>query len=250
MDLTPIVRFALLLLRPGMVVMLAPGLGGRQIPAMAKVALTVMAAIALMPTVALPEVASSGLAVVILREILVGLSLAFVVQVLVAGAEFAGHLSSYQIGFSYGATIDPTSGVRSTMLVSLYGMLATLAFLGVNGHHALLRALAQSYEGVPIGAVQVDGSIVTAVTDMLAMLFVVGVRLAAPVLIVLLIVEVAIGLISRAAPSLNFMVIGYPLRIIVGLFLVAALIYTVPRVTESMIERALMLGGRTASAFR
>jgi flagellar biosynthetic protein FliR len=250
MDLTPIVRFALLLLRPGMVVMLAPGLGGRQIPAMAKVALTVMAAIALMPTVVLPEVASSGLAVVILREILVGLSLAFVVQVLVAGAEFAGHLSSYQIGFSYGATIDPTSGVRSTMLVSLYGMLATLAFLGVNGHHALLRALAQSYEGVPIGAVQVDGSIVTAVTDMLAMLFVVGVRLAAPVLIVLLIVEVAIGLISRAAPSLNFMVIGYPLRIIVGLFLVAALIYTVPRVTESMIERALMLGGRTASAFR
>jgi flagellar biosynthesis protein FliR len=98
--------------------------------------------------------------------------------------------------------------------------------------------------------VQVDGSIVTAVTDMLAMLFVVGVRLAAPVLIVLLIVEVAIGLISRAAPSLNFMVIGYPVRIIVGLFVVAALIYTVPRVTESMIERALMLGGRTASAFR
>jgi flagellar biosynthetic protein FliR len=250
MDLTPVVRFALLLLRPGMVVMLAPGLGGRQIPAMAKVALTVMAAIALTPTVALPEVASSGLAVVILREILVGMSLAFVVQVLVAGAEFAGHLSSYQIGFSYGATIDPASGVRSTMLVSLYGMLATLAFLGVNGHHALLRALAQSYERVPIGAVQVDGSIVSAVTDMLAMLFVVGVRLAAPVLIVLLIVEVAIGLISRAAPSLNFMVIGYPVRIIVGLFVVAALIYTVPRVTESMIERALMLGGRTASAFR
>jgi flagellar biosynthetic protein FliR len=250
MDLTPIVRFALLLLRPGMVVMLAPGLGGRQIPAMAKVALTVMAAVALMPSVALPEVASSGLAVVILREILVGMSLAFVLQVLVGGAEFAGHLSSYQIGFSYGATIDPTSGVRSTMLVSLYGMLATLAFLGVNGHHALLGALAQSYEGVPIGAVQVDGSIVAAVTDMLAMLFVVGVRLAAPVLIVLLIVEVAIGLISRAAPSLNFMVIGYPVRIIAGLFLVAALIYTVPRVTESMIERALMLAGRTASAFR
>jgi flagellar biosynthetic protein FliR len=203
-----------------------------------------------MPTVALPEVAGSGLAVVILREVLIGLSLAFVVQVLVAGAEFAGHLSSFQIGFSYGATIDPQSGVRSTMLVSLYGMLATLAFLGVNGHHALLRALAQSYEGLPIGPVQVDASLVTAVADMLGMLLVVGVRLAAPVLIVLLIVEVAIGLISRAAPSLNFMVIGYPLRIIVGLLLVAVLIGTVPRVTESMIETALMLGGRTASAFR
>jgi len=250
MDLSPVLRFALLLVRPGMVVMLAPGLGGRQIPAMVKIGLTMMVAIALMPTVPLPEVASSGLVLVILREVAVGLSLAFVLQVLVAGAEFAGHLSSYQIGFSYGATIDPQSGVRSTMLVTLYGMLATLAFLGVNGHHALLRAVAASYDGVPVGAVQMNRSLVVAVGDMLAMLFIVGLRLAAPVLIVLLIVELAIGLISRAAPSLSFMVIGYPIRIVVGLFLVAALIGTVPGVVESMLERALMLGGRTAMAFR
>jgi len=140
--------------------------------------------------------------------------------------------------------------VRSTMLVTLYGMVATLAFLGVNGHHALLRALAASYDGVPVGAVQMNRSLVVAVGDMLAMLFIVGLRLAAPVLIVLLIVELAIGLISRAAPSLSFMVIGYPIRIVVGLFLVAALIGTVPGVVESMLERALMLGGRTAMAFR
>jgi flagellar biosynthesis protein FliR len=250
MDLTPVLRFALLLVRPGVVVMLAPGLGGRQIPAMVKIGLTVMAAVALMPTVQLPQTAGSGLVLIILREAAVGLSLAFVLQVLVSGAEFAGHLSSYQIGFSYGATIDPLSGVRSTMLVTLYGMLATLVFLGVNGHHALLRALAASYEGVPMGAVQVNSSLVTAVRDMLAMLFTVGLRLAAPVLIVLLIVELAIGLISRAAPSLSFMVIGYPIRIVIGLFLVAALIGTVPGVIESMLERALMLGGRTAAAFR
>lgn len=250
MDLTPVLRFALLLVRPGVVVMLAPGLGGRQIPAMARIALTVMAAVALMPTVQLPDAVGSNLVLIILREAAVGLSLAFVLQVLIAGAEFAGHLSSYQIGFSYGATIDPISGVRSTMLVSLYGMLATLVFLGVNGHHALLRALAASYDGVPIGVVQVNASLAVAVRDMLAMVFTVGLRLAAPVLIVLLIVEMAIGLISRAAPSLSFMVIGYPIRIVVGLFLVAALIATVPGVIESMIERTLMLGGRTATAFR
>jgi flagellar biosynthetic protein FliR len=250
MDLTPVLRFALLLVRPGMVVMLAPGLGGRQIPSMVKVALTVMAAVALMPSVQLPETVGTSLVLIILREAAVGLSLAFVLQALVAGAEFAGHLSSYQIGFSYGATIDPISGVRSTMLVSLYGMLATLVFLGVNGHHALLRALAASYDGVPIGVVQVNSSLVVAVRDILAMVFTVGLRLAAPVLIVLLLVELAIGLISRAAPSLSFMVIGYPIRIVVGLFLVAALIAAVPGVVESMLERALMLGGRTATAFR
>ena len=251
MELTPVVRFALLLVRPGMVVMLAPGLGGRQIPAPVKIALTVLVALGLMPAVETPDAPGApALALVVLHEVAVGLALAFVVQALVAAAELAGHLSSYQIGFSYGATIDPTSGVRSTLLVSLYGMLATLAFLAVNGHHALLRALSQSYAGVPMGAGQVSASLVGSVRDILAMVFDVGVRLAAPVLIVLVIVELAIGLISRSAPSLTFMVIGYPIRTILGLVVVAALIYTVPAVITSMLESALMLGGRTAAAFR
>ena len=251
MDLTPVVRFALLLVRPGLVVMLAPGIGGRQIPPMIKIGLTVFLALGLVPAVQVPaSFGTSSLLMVVLHEVAVGLALAFVLQALIAGAEFAGHLSSYQIGFSYGATIDPTSGVRSTMLVSLYGMLATLAFFAVNGHHALLRALSQSYAGVPMGAGQVSDSLLVSVRDILGMVFVVGLRLAAPVLIVLVIVELAIGLISRSAPSLTFMVIGYPIRTVLGLFVVAALVYTVPAVTTAMLETALMLAGRTAAAFR
>ena len=82
---------------------------------------------------ALPEV---SLALVIAREVAIGLSLAFVLRALIAGAEFAGHLSGQQIGFNYGATIDPQSGVRNNMLATLYGSLATLGFLAINGHHA------------------------------------------------------------------------------------------------------------------
>jgi flagellar biosynthetic protein FliR len=251
MDLTPVVRFALLLVRPGMVVMLAPGLGGRQMPPMVKVGVTALVALGLLPSVDLPgRLDTSNLPMVVLHEVAVGLSLAFAVQALVAGAEFAGHLSSYQIGFSYGATIDPASGVRSTVLVSLYGTLTVVTFLGVNGHHAVLRALAASYAGVPMAAGQAGASLISAVREMLGMVFVVGVKLAAPVLVVLLIVELVVGLISRAAPSLSFMVIGYPLRIVIGLFVVAALIYSVPAVTASMIEHAVLIGGRAASAFK
>jgi flagellar biosynthetic protein FliR len=250
-DMSPVVRFALLLVRPGMVLMLAPGISGRHVPAMAKIGATVLIAVGLLPSVGLPVSLDGGaLPFIVLHEIAVGMALAFVLRALIGGAELAGHLSSYQIGFSYGATIDPASGVRSTVLVSLYGMLAVLAFLGINGHHALLRALAASYAGVPIGAGQVHESIVTAVRDIFALVFVVGLRLAAPVLIVVFIVEVVVGLISRAAPSLNFMVIGYPIRIIAGLIVVAALISTIPAVTVSMLERALLLAGRTAEAFR
>jgi flagellar biosynthetic protein FliR len=230
MDHEPVVRFALLLVRPGMVVMLAPGLGGRHIPALVKIGLTVLLALGLLPAVALPTaVDGAHLPIVVLHEVAVGLALAFTVQALIAGVEFAGHLSSSQIGFSYGATIDPASGVRSTVLVSLYGVLATVTFLGVNGHHAILRALAASYGSVPVAAGQVSLSLVEAVRDLLGMVFLVG---------------------FRAAPSLTFMVIGYPLRIVIGLFVVATLIYSVPAVTASMIERALVLGARTAGSFR
>jgi flagellar biosynthetic protein FliR len=187
---------------------------------------------------------------VIAREVVIGLSMAFALRALIAAAEFAGHLSGYQIGFSYGATVDPQNGVQNTMLATLYSMLATLGFLAVNGHHVLLRALAMSYEGLPIGMGQINGTLLMNVRDILALIFTVGVRLASPIVIVLLIVELAVGLVSRTSPSLNFMIVGYPIRIVVGLFVLAALIQTVPAVTNNMIEPAIRLGLRTASVFR
>jgi flagellar biosynthetic protein FliR len=251
MDLSVLERFAMLIVRPGMLVMLTPGLGGAQIPVQVKVGLTVLLGIGLLPSVDVPRgLGELGLSVVIAREVVIGLSLAFAVRALIAAAEFAGHLSGQQIGFSYGATIDPQSGVRNNMLATLYGLLATLGFLAIDGHHAVLRALAASYAGLPIGGGRVDASIVTSVRDILALVFVVGVRLAAPVIVVLLVVELAVGLISRASPALNFMVIGYPLRLMVGLVLLAALIPTVPAVTNSLLDSVLMTGAALARAFR
>jgi flagellar biosynthetic protein FliR len=251
MDFSVAARFALLLVRPAMVVGIAPGIGGAYMPVHVKVGLTVLIALGLLPSVIIPAAASGvPLTILIAREAAIGLSLAFVVRLLIAGAEFAGHLTGYQIGFSYGATIDPQSGVRNTMLATLYGSLATLAFLAINGHHMLLRALTASYTGVPIGMGQVDASILKSVSEMLGLVFIVGTRLAAPIVIVLLIVELAIGLISRSSPSLTFMVIGYPIRIVIGLFLVGVLVPTIPAVTASLMESVLTMAARAATAFR
>ena len=251
MDFSVAARFAILLVRPAMVVGLAPGIGGAFLPTPVKIGLVVLVALGLLPSVLVPAGAGSvPLTILIAREAAIGLSLAFVVRLLIAGAEFAGHLAGYQIGFSYGATIDPQSGVRNSMLATLYGSMATLAFLGINGHHMMLRALTASYTGVPIGAGQVNESILRSVSEMLGLVFIVGTRLAAPVIIVLLIVELAIGLISRSSPSLSFMVIGYPIRIVVGLFLIAVLIPTIPGVTASLMESVIMMAGRAAMAFR
>ena len=132
--------------------------------------------------------------------------------------------------------MTPSSGVKWLSAV----MFATISFTN------WAWVAPPKYGGGP-GSIQ---GFVGSVRDILGMVFVVGLRLAAPVLVVLLIVELGIGLISRASPSLSFMVIGYPVRIAVGLFVVATLIYTVPAVTASMIEGAILLAGRTAGALR
>jgi flagellar biosynthetic protein FliR len=251
MDLTVLVRFAVLLIRPGMVVMLAPGLGGAHINARTKIGLTVLLAIGLLPSVIVPGATIEvPLSILVAREIAIGMSIAFVVRALIAGAEFAGHLSGYQMGFSYAATVDPQSGVRNNTLATLYGMLATLGFLAINGHHAVLRALAASYQRLPIGSGHIDPSLVSSVREILALVFVVAVRLAAPIIVVLIIVELIIGLIARAQPALSFQVIGYPIRIVIGLFVLGLMVATIPAVTNSLIESAIRIAGHAAAGFR
>jgi len=230
----------------------APGIGGAFLSPQVKVGLTVLIALGLLPSVAVVPVAigGAGLLAIVAREAAIGLSLAFVVRLLIAGAELGGHLAGYQMGFSYGATVDPQSGVRSEMVSTLYGSLATLSFLAINGHHMLLRALTASYAGVPMGGGQINESLVKSISEMLGLVFIVGARLAAPVIVVLLIVELGVGLISRSSPALTFMVIGYPIRIVVGLFLLGLLVPTIPAVTSSLLESVVMMAARAAGAFR
>jgi flagellar biosynthetic protein FliR len=251
MDLSVLVRFGLLLVRPGMLVMLAPGLGGAFLQARTKIGLTVMLAIGLLPSVVITgTTVDVPLTLVIAREVAIGLSIAFVLRALMVGAEFAGHLAGHQIGFSYSATVDPQSGVRNNMLSTFYGMLATLGFLAINGHHVMLRALAASYAQLPIGAGEVHESLVGSVREIFALVFTVAVRLAAPIVTILIVVELVVGLISRASPVLTFMIVGYPVRLVIGLFVLGLMVGTIPAVTNSLLETALRIAGHAAAGFR
>jgi flagellar biosynthetic protein FliR len=251
MPFTPLIRFGLLLVRPGMLIASAPPFGDNYAPQLTRVGLTALIALLLMPMVAVPDsLPLVSLVLAVVHETAIGLALGLSIRALLTGAEFAGSLSGLQIGFSYGSVVDPQSGVRNNMLASLYGNLALFTFFASNGHHAVMRALVGSYGALPIGGAHVDASLVRAVIDMLGVIFVLGVRLALPLMIVLLVMELALGLISRAAPGINLMVIGMPLRVIIGLMVVATLIPVAPTVVRGFIERALAAGVHAAQAFR
>jgi len=251
MDLSFVTRLGLLLVRPGLLVAAAPPFGALYTPVPVKIGLSVLLGIALAPTVALPpNLALAPLVVIIAREAAIGLALAMSVRAVMAGAELAGQLAGFQLGFSYAATVDPQTGARNNIVAALYSSLALLTFLGINGHHALLKALAESYRAVPIGLGHIEPAMVQQIAGLLGLLFIFGTQVAAPIVIVLLVAEVAIGLVSRIAPALNMMVLGFPIKLMVGLVALAAAVGVVPSVVAGLVVPALEMAGRLAYSFR
>jgi flagellar biosynthesis protein FliR len=253
MDFSALMRLGLLLARPGMLIVASPGLGGTYAPARIKIGLMVFVAIAMVPAVPLPTIALDAplpVLLVIARELAIGLAFALAIRVLIGGAELAGHLAGFQTGLAYEATVDPQSGARNPLLVVLYGDLATLTFLMINGHHAFLRALRQSYADLPVGSGGLDGSMPDVVAQLLGILFVVGARLAAPIILVLVVVEIALALVARSAPMLNLMVVAPPVRLIAGLLVLAVIVPSVASLVTGVSGSVLHLAVRAAAVFR
>ncbi len=251
MDLSPLMKLGLLLARAGMVVAATPAFGGQYAPAATKVGLAVLLALVLMPVVPVPTaLPMAGLAVVMVRELAIGLALAMSVRALLAGVELAGHLTGFQLGFSYAAVVDPNTGVRNNTVAAIYATLALLTFLGINGHHAVLRALVESYGALPIGVGHVSHTLVPTVTRMLGVIFTTGAQIAAPVVIVLLLVELALGLIVRSAQGFDFMAISFPARLLVGMLALASAVAVVPAFVPPLTDRLLRLGSALAGSLR
>lgn len=250
-DLAPFFAIGLLLVRPGALILSAPILGGAYVPAQVKIALTVFVALMLLPTTVVPAVPSAmGMAAVVARETAIGLAFGLAMRVVISAAEFAGHLAASQMGLAYAATVDPSSGARHTSVATLYGNVAMITFLGVNAHHVFLRALGDSYSRLPIGVGQAGASMPEMVMALLGITFTFAVRLAAPFIIVLVVVELGMALVTRAAPTLNLMLLGAPVRVLIGLLIMGLVAPEAVRVLASMSTGAVQTGIRAAEAFR
>jgi len=135
LDTPAIVRFALLVVRPGMLVVAAPMFGASYVPVPVRVGLGVLLGVILAPLVTAPLVTEPvGILVTVTSEVVTGIALGMGVRVLIAAAELAGHMVGFQMGLSYAALVDPQSGVRNNMLAALYANLAMIVFLSIDGH--------------------------------------------------------------------------------------------------------------------
>lgn len=193
----------------------------RGVPNLAKAGIVGLFALLLTPVVApaaLP--ASLGFFVVqVARETFVGLLLGFLVALVFSALYMAGQLIDIPMGFGMVTLFDSQTGDHVPMLGQFQNALAVLLFFSLNGHHALLAAMAQSFTVVPLGQGALAGGVVQSVFQAFASLFVISLRIALPVMAAILVIDIALGIVTRAVPQMNVFVIGFPVKIAVGLFI-------------------------------
>lgn len=163
------------------------------------------------------EVVPIEFGVLVLREVLVGLFLAYVLHLTLLAVRTAGELIGHEMTFNMAQLVDPATGLNSPLITRLYETLFYLGLLAVDGHHWLVRALAGSLRVAPAGDVLIDRGLLDVVLGLFGELFVAGVCFAAPVLVTLALVSLTMGLLARAVPQLNVLEVGFTLRIALGL---------------------------------
>ncbi|HEX4465988.1 MAG TPA: flagellar biosynthetic protein FliR, partial [Solirubrobacteraceae bacterium] len=158
----------------------------------------------------------------VVEGLLVGYAFAFSLSILMAAIESAGSIIDVLSGFSYGTLINPMNGEESAVIARFYGLVGTIIFLVIGGDAWTLRGLSRSFELVPLTEGPRLGSLVGGVEQVFTTVFASALEIAAPVLIALLITDVAFGVVSRVVPQLNVFAVGFPTKVAVALFVVGA----------------------------
>ncbi len=162
-----------------------------------------------------PEVVEYGC--LVLRELLIGLFLAFVLQAVMVSVRVAGEMIGTEMGFNMASLMDPTTGINTPIITQFYEVFFFLGFLAVNGHHLLLKALQHSFERAPVGLLSLSGDLAWGAQALFAQTFGAGIAFAAPVLVLLFMTTLLVSLLARMVPQLNVMDVGFSARILVGI---------------------------------
>lgn len=153
----------------------------------------------------------------VLREAAVGATLGLGILLAFAGFSFAGRILDVQVGYGIGQVFDPLTRAHVPVLSSTFGVLSAVLFFAVNGHHALLRGVAYSVERFPLGGGASIADAMHPIAREAAGLFALGFALAAPVVMALFLVDLALAVVSRNVPQMNMLVMGIPVKIVAGL---------------------------------
>lgn len=212
--------FILVAIRIGSILGAAPFFGSSVIKAQIKVVLTVLIAFLVFPTV---EVAPFGdiplgmLMILIFKEMLIGVCIGILSHFLFVGVQLGGQVAGMQMGFAIVNLIDPSSGESLSIIASFLNIAMLLLFIAVGGHYLIIGAISESFRFIPLGAGDIEPLAFDYIAKLFSFVFLTAIKIMAPVLMTLLMFSVIIGVIGKFAPQINLMIVGFPIKIAVGL---------------------------------
>ena len=250
---TWLVAFVWPLVRILGLLMVAPVFGHRSVPAQVKIGLGVFIALIVSPTLPPPPDVALGSwqgLFILVQQFLIGLAIGFTMRVVFASVELAGEIIGLQMGLGFASFFDPQSAGQTLVLSRFFNLLAMLVFLAVNAHLLVLGLLAESFVTLPISAAPLAAEGFRSVAAFGSTIFVVGLQIALPLIAVLLMTNLALGILTRSAPQLNIFAIGFPITLGVGLIVLDfSMPYFAPQM-EGVIRQALQAGDSILRALK
>ncbi|MEW6733450.1 MAG: flagellar biosynthetic protein FliR [Acidobacteriota bacterium] len=232
--------YLLVLARVGGIVSFAPFWNLAAAPKKVRVMLALVLTLIITPLVAThlgsPPRGMLELMIACVIELVIGCVYGFVGQLIFSGLEIAAQILSSQMGFSLAATINPLNRLQTTPLATLAQLFGLVILLAADGHHWLLAALVRSYHTIAPGAGSFSAELANLLIRLSADALAVGVALAAPALVVLLAVEFVLAAAGRAAPQLQILLLGFPIKIAIAFWLIGVSLYFLPSATRDVLS--------------
>jgi len=219
----------------------SPIFGNKQVPKRVKIALSVLLAIIIAPTLdpmpMVPVGSPQGL-LIIVGQIIIGTAMGLALRMIFNAFEMAGELAGLQMGLGFATFYDPQNTSYSPVIAQWLGLIATLAFLAMNGHLIMLSALAESFHTLPIGAMMPTRSFYT-LASWGGSIFAYGVQISLPLIAALLITNLALGILTKAAQQLNPFAIGFPITLGIGFFVLSFALPYLPILLDRIMQESV-----------
>ena len=167
-----------------------------------------------------------------LRELIFGLALGFITQLLFMSIRMAGQLTDAQAGFAMASIYDPMSQNNVTLYGRMYYWLGLMLFFIINGHHYLIYAIISTFDFVPIGTISIEDFNIMGITSLFSRTFIAAVQIGIPIIMVIFLTDIILGIMARTVPQLNVFILGMPLKILVSLL---AIVIILPGLVNLMI---------------
>jgi len=233
------VTFLLIFLRVTSVFVTAPVFSHQTIPVQVKVALGLFLSFVLFSfnanALKVADQTLAGLFILSLKEIFAGASIGFAIGIIFDGVRYAGELLGFDMGFSTATMFDPETSASFPVISELLYLFLLMIFISMNGLHFIFESLHASYAIIPMGEWNISQATITSIAAITGQIFVMAVKIAAPVIVSMFLANVSLGILNKAMPQMNIFGVMFPLKIGIGIIVLSATIPVIAFVFKKLL---------------